>query len=293
MKSILLSVLLVSASAAAGDILAQDDPLGLAGPYLGQTPPGDTPKPFAPGVVATSGWDYGLTFMPGLREAYYLREETETKQMQLMRLEQKDDAWFRSIVSPRPGQPVISPDGKTMHLGRRYKAWTATGWTDIQLLDDRFQGLQIMRMTSSTLGTYVFDEVGMPGGNGVLRYSRMVGGERQDPTPFGPEINSGKFNAHPFIAPDETYMIWDGRRDSGFGNSDLYISFRQSDGSWGEAINLGGKVNTDAWEAAAIVSPDGKYLFFNRTVGLNSNGDSNVDIMWVDAGIIEALRPKP
>jgi len=35
----------------------------------------------------------------------------------------------------------------------------------------------------------------------------------------------GKYNAHPFIAPDEAYIIWDGERDSGYGDTDLYISF--------------------------------------------------------------------
>ena len=41
------------------------------------------------------------------------------------------------------------------------------------------------------------------------------------------------WTAHPFIAPDESYLIWDSEREGGFGESDLYISFRQDDGSWG------------------------------------------------------------
>jgi hypothetical protein len=53
---------------------------------------------------------------------------------------------------------------------------------------------------------------------------------------------------------------------------------------------LGDKVNTEAWEASASVTPDGKYLFFNRNIG--SDKYENVDIYWVDAKIIETLRPK-
>ena len=92
----------------------------------------------------------------------------------------------------------------------------------------------------------------------------------------------------PFIAPDETYIIWDGQRDSAVRNAELYISFRQKDGSWGEAIKMGDTINTEASEFAASVTPDGKYLFFNRNMG-----PGNPDTFWVDAQIIETLRPKP
>ena len=75
----------------------------------------------------------------------------------------------------------------------------------------------------------------------------------------------------------------------GYGGSDLYISFRQKDGSWGPAINMGDKVNSDNWDAYASVTPDGKYILFNR--GIDEDNE-NVDIYWVDAKIIETLRPK-
>lgn len=101
------------------------------------------------------------------------------------------------------------------------------------------------------------------------------------------KINTGK-SFHPFIAPDESYLLFDSERESGYGDSDIYISFRLKDGSWGVPINLGDKINTEAWEACASVTPDGKYLFFNRNMIPGSY--ENVDIFWVDAQIIEILR---
>jgi hypothetical protein len=85
-------------------------------------------------------------------------------------------------------------------------------------------------------------------------------------------------------------LIWDAKREDGYGDSDIYISFLKQDGSWSAAINLGDKINTQGWEAAASVTPDGKYIFFSRNMG--SENYENVDIMWVDAQIIETLRPK-
>lgn len=126
--------------------------------------------------------------------------------------------------------------------------------------------------------------------NDVIRISTLKDGKRQAPIPLGPMVNSGTFTAHPFIAPDESYLIWDSKREGGYGDSDLYISFRQKDGTWGSAINMGDEVNSDKWDAFASVTPDGKYIFFNRRI---SDDNKNVDIYWVDAQIIEALRAKP
>jgi len=132
---------------------------------------------------------------------------------------------------------------------------------------------------------HVFDEIGSAKGDGKIRFAQSINGRLEDPKVFGKEINTGTFNAHPFIAPDESYIIWDGRRESGFGHSDLYISFRQTNGSWGPAINMGEKINSEGWDAAASVTPDGKYIFFHR---LNKSGNAN--IYWVKADIIEQLR---
>ena len=262
-------------------------------PYLGQKPPGLIPEPFAPGIVTTANWEVSGVFTPDLKEFYFIREVGEiegNKKQEFVVIKNKNNQWHESVISPRVGQPFISPDGRIMHLGTRYKERTKTGWSEIKKLGSPFEEIQIMRLTVSSKGTYVFDEIGMPDGDGVIRYSRLIDGKREEPRPFGKEINTGRMNAHPFIAPDESYLIWDGERDSGYGDSDIYISFRQQDGSWGSAINLGDKINTDAWEAGARVTPDGKYLFFNRNVG--SDNYENVDIFWVDAQIIETLRPK-
>lgn len=266
----------------------------LAGPYLGQKPPGLIPEPFAPGLVTTLNWEIDGVFTPDLKEFYFIREvgeKEEDKKMEFVVIQYKNNQWQDSVISPRVGQPFISPDGKKMHLGRRYQERTGTGWSEIKKLDTVFMKIPIMRLTASANGTYVFDEMSEQGN---LRYSRLIDGNREEPKSFGKQINTGKSNAHPFIAPDESYILWDGRRDSGYGNADIYVSFRQKDGSWSEAINLGEKINTKASEYGASVTPDGKYLFFNRNVGNVKPTDKyeNTDMFWVDAQVIETLRPK-
>ena len=295
MKTIYPSMILLLSSMMMSNVSnAQNTTPTLEGPYLGQTPPGLTPEPFAPGIVTTKGWEYGAIFSPDMKEFYFLRNNEETDKHELVVYENKNNQWHQTGVSPRQGQPIIAPDGKTMHLGRRYKERTDAGWSERKSLDAPFDDVLIMRMSSSAKGTYFFDEVIADGNGGYkdapIQSSRLVDGKYEEPKPLNKEINSGKMNSHPFIAPDESYIIWDSERDDGFGDGDIYISYKQDDGSWGKAINMGDKINTDAWDAAASVTPDGKFLFFNRNVGSEDN--QNIDIFWVDAQIIEDLRPK-
>ena len=98
-------------------------------------------------------------------------------------------------------------------------------------------------------------------------------------------INTG-YNEHdPYIAPDESYLIFTSNRPGGYESADLYICFKNTDDSWAEPINMGNKINSDKYDYCPILSPDGKYLFFS------SYRTGNGDIYWVDAKVIEELKP--
>lgn len=257
-------------------------------PYLGETPPGLTAKVFAPGRVSNAYKDNSAFLSPDTKEFFFTRYGGEHKNWVLLSYKYQNGLWHKSVVMPRVGRPLLSPDGKILHLGAKFKEQTDQGWSEIKSLGKLYESMEIMRLTSSKQGTYVFDEIGLPEGDGKLRYSRLIDGKREQPKEFGEHINSGMYTAHPFIAPDESYLIWDTERIEGYGSQDLYISFRQADGTWGNAINMGNKVNSGASEGGAYVSPDGKYLFFNRNI--NPDNYDNVDIFWINAHVINELK---
>lgn len=143
-----------------------------------------------------------------------------------------------------------------------------------------------MRLTASSKGTYFVDKF-KKDYTGDIRYSRLIDGKYEEPKLLDKKINTGK-SFHPFIAPDESYLLFDSKRENGYGDSDIYISFREQNGSWGNPINLGDKINTKAWEASASVTPDGKHLFFSRNVG--SDDFENVDIFWVSTEVIKKTK---
>jgi len=268
--------------------------LSIENPYLGQKPPGMVPIPFAPGLVSTEIYEYDGAFTPDMKAFYFIRRGEENKKSAFYEYKYKETngVWEKSeVASPWIGRPVISPDGETMHLGDRYLKRTESGWSEIQNLEPPTvsnDSMYIMRLSSSDNKTYYFDTYKEGDSTFPIRYSRLINGKYEEPKALPKAINTGTFLSHPFIAPDESYLLYDAIREDGFGDADIYISFKQKDGTWGNGINLGDKINTDAWEASASITPDGKYLFFSRNVG--SDDYENVDIFWVDAQIIEILR---
>ncbi|KGJ99165.1 PD40 domain-containing protein [Thalassotalea sp. ND16A] len=279
--ALLLFILTMSSSSYSHDEFPK-----LEGPYMGQKPPGMVAEPFALGIISKEGWELEGVFAPGMKEFYFT---TNRKSATVIGFRQQNNVWKKYIEFPRSGEIVFSQDGKRMYMAKGYKDRIGDGWSERKSLGpmiDR-KDWHIMRLSASTKGTYVFDEATREG-DGVLRYSRLINGEREEPKPLNKAINAGKWTAHPFIAPDESYLIWDSEVEGGFGGSDLFISYRQKDGSWGPAINMGDKVNSDKEDFYASVTPDGKYILFNR--GMDDKG--NIDIYWVDAQIIETLKPQ-
>lgn len=227
MRFIFISIILLFSALVIGCTrYNQYDSQVLEGPYLGQKLPGLIPVSFAPGSVNTAHRDHNAFFSPDMKEFYFTRRDAKSEKWSLIVFRSVNDRWVESVVGPRVGRPLISPDGQIMHLGKYYAERTETGWSEVKSLGPMFdrEDWGIMRLTASATGTYVFDHYK----NGdVIRSSALKNGKHQSPVKLGPEINTGQWTAHPFIAPDESYLIWDAEREGGYGSSDLYISFRQ------------------------------------------------------------------
>jgi len=243
------------------------------GLYFGIKPPAMTAEPFVPDI----DWELGEMHGQDLEEFYFTPSVEVPLSPLVVSFRKENSVWKK--------YNFYSSGGNIMYSKDKYIERTDSGWSEIKSLGAPFDSIPIMRLTASSQGTLVFDEFTRDG-SGVLQYSRLVNGKREAPKPFSKEINTGKWKAHPFIAPDESYIIWDSEREGGYGDGDMYISFKQPDGTWGAAINFGDKINTDGEDGGGYVTPDGKYLSYcPRCV-------PPFDRMWVDAQIIETLRPK-
>jgi len=114
-----------------------------------------------------------------------------------------------------------------------------------------------------------------------IYFSEYVNGEYTTAKKLSSKINTDNAQEGcPFIAPDESYLIFD-RADH---YADLYISFKQNDGSWGEAVEMV-ELSTGAHELYANVSPDGRFIMF-----LSCRSGGMLLPYWVDASIIDNYR---
>ena len=82
------------------------------------------------------------------------------------------------------------------------------------------------------------------------------------PRNLGLTLNGSYWESQPSIAPDGSMMVFSSDRPEGFGGRDIWISFREQDGSWGYPLNAGQHINTVFDEVTPSISPDCRTLYF-------------------------------
>lgn len=273
------------------------------GEYFGQTPPGLEPVRFAPEIFdAEHGYHSPVVFSPDLTEAIWGPMERSSV---LMYSHMVDGAW----TTPEQllfgfdrdvGDGCFSPDGSRIcfvsahQIGEGapvyeriwYSERTARGWSEPRLIGDEVAKHPThWTFSIAKNGNLYFTSEILKGGNQQgLVCVRFDGEKYLAPVDLGPAVNSPGNEMAACIAPDESYLIFT-RKGADTKKTDLYISFRDADNNWTEAVEMTG-LNSEAHDLGAALSPDGKYLFFL------SQRESNNKIYWVDARVIDQYRPK-
>jgi len=282
----------------------------LKGPYLGQTPPGDTPEVFAPGIVCTENMEFMYGFYKAGALFFFVRTSPDSgiewTDIPVQRTEIKNGKWTKPKEAEITGRPWIyeypdAPEGTIIIFAWRRNLDGSGPRGDIDLWKSvkKPEGWTPPERLSSPVNTEKFDSWPSIAENGNLYFfstreggvgradlyrSILQDGEYKEVENLGSDINSEVFDHDPFIAPDESYLMWCSNRSGGYGGDDLYIAYKKEDGGWSRPFNLGEKINTPANETRPYVTADGKYLFFV------SDANNNTDIYWVDAGILEKLK---
>jgi len=283
------------------------DALSLSGAYLGQPLPGEMPQVFARGIVSTDDQQHGApTFSPDGNEVFWQTNRLDSEKkwhVSVMTARRVGDGWTPPEVSPYEGGPVFSPDGQRLYFDSKgegddpyFLEKQGDGWGEKKYVRivSRFPELKFAYNLSITRsGTLYFlgyaAGLGLWNNYGIYR-SELINGEYAKPELLPSSINApgGILNWTPFVAPDESYLIFCSRRMTPKDDyGDLYVCFRQPDGRWTDRVSLGEPINSKVLERFPTVSPDGKYLFFTRWTP-----EHDEDVFWVSAGIIEQLKAK-
>lgn len=296
MNRISISIaLLFSIIAMSGHSYGKDKSQAEENSYFGEKPPGLIPKLFDPKIVSPDGrFDHG-SFTPDMKEFYFTRRHGKYKKRAFFVIRYENNRWGQESETDIKW-PQFSADGNVMYMGKKYRERTDTGWSEPKSPGE-FINEEAHGMSVSSNGTYYITvyKKGDSSENGSIHYSRLIDGKYAPSVKISAGINSAKYVGGSTIAPDESYLIWYMDREDGYGDTDMYISFKQEDGSWLPAINMGSKINTEMPEGAPQLTHDGKYLFFTRGEWKVKEDGTRKYVgkrYWVDTQVIENLRPE-
>lgn len=273
----------------------------LTGEYFGQSPPGATPQVFALGIVSTDDNEHSApSFSPDGNEVFWFANRppgpgNEKWLSFSLAARRENGRWSAPAAAPFGGMVTLSSDGRRAYFDAQSELWMAEKrdghWGEPHCLGikARFPELKALYMPSVTRnGTLYFiaHAPGLRGDLGIYR-AELIDGEYGRPELLPRCINLPPFlNWAPFIAPDETFLLFSSGRDGSLDKSgDIYVSRRLPDGTWTDPVSLGEPVNTPRQEVFPGLSPDGRYLFFARDTPNRQN-----DIYWVETAGIAALH---
>jgi Tol biopolymer transport system component len=250
-----------------------------------------SPEIYGPGVFTTADWDFFIATAPDSKTVVFCRADTLFERFTIL---QSDVINGRIGEAKSPSfatgewsdaDPHFTVDGRRLFFisnrpvvagssvaRKDYDIWyvdrSADGtWGSAVHLPApvNADGVTEWSPTVAKNGNLYFGAVraGGRGGNDIY-VSRLVRGVYQTPENVGDSINTNRGEIEPWIAPDESYMIFSGNaRTDNVGQYDLYISFRRN-GVFQRA-QLMRSISSPAMDFNQSVSPDGKWLYFSST----------------------------
>lgn len=269
------------------------------GKYLGVKKPGLTPEPFAPElfrdiyrVHSTPAFSqdgrevyWECIIMQGnndVSRVWFMKEEngrwTAPKVATFSQYPSGGPAFFHdgnrlfySTMRPRDNSTTPAKDLDLWVVEREGDSWGNPKHLEIPLNKDKsFEVYPIVARDGT-----IYLNTGRREG---LVKSAFVDGKYSEPVILGDLFDTDVVDT----CKAQEYILFfsDKGRDERF-EYEIYISYHQPDGRWAKPVLLGDKLHPGRRATQAIVSFDGKHLFFG----------SYFHYFWVDAKILENVKP--
>ena len=254
--------------------------------------PEATPEIYGAGLFSTGEWDFFMAFSPDQKRALFCRANDDFSSYQIYETRLDQDGHWGAPTLPRfagtwsNADPHIAPDGRSVYFISNRPGPGQTGaqttldvwvaklgpdgeWGDAERVPEpvSVSGVDEWSPTVAANGNLYFGSVrrGGHGGNDLWVARRGVGNAYEPIENLGDSINTSRGEVEPWIAPDESYLVFSGRaRADSVGQFDLYVSRREG-GQWTKALPIGAGVNSRWLDFNQSVSPDGRWLYFSST----------------------------
>jgi len=281
--------------------------------FLGLNPPGNSPELFAPGIVSTDRKNHSSpTFTPAYDRVYwstYYNPETGPRTQHIFYSELIDGKLSQPQIAPfsgkySDGNPFISKDGKRLYFASNrpivkgdqpkdeyiYDIWYVektdrnnTDWSEPVRLENVNTDKHDTSPTLSDNGNLYkcSDQSGCIGTYDIF-VAQLNSGSYNKPKNIGKPISTSGIEFSPFIAPDESYILFSytGNKDK----SGIHVSFKESNGSWSKPVSILKYLGLQGFSRFPSVSRDGRFLFFTKKNKRVEN------LYWVNAKILTEIR---
>jgi len=272
--------------------------------YIDQNKPSTTAKIFAPNFISKEhAAEFGSVFSKDGTEFYYADDTHGKAEIRYTKLQNKKWTTPTKVISHEKysyNDPFLSPDETELFYISdmpRNKLDTIKDydiWYSKKINNKWSTPINAGELINSDKNEYYISFTS----NGKMYFAsnknaaehrshdfdiyaaKKIEGIFGKPKKLSDSINTKRFEGDVFVSPDESYLIVSSARREGFGNGDLYISFKNKDETWSKAKNMGKAVNTKGHEICPFVTSDGKFLFYT----------SNQDIYWISTKILNRFR---
>lgn len=245
------------------------------------------PRIFQEGVISKGDYESHPAFTPGGDTLYMIKCTYDLKISAICVSYRANGKWSEPVVASFSGRymdsdPFVTKDGRELYYmsNRPLKEggpvqdytdiWkvvmTKNGWSEPIRMDNNVNStMDEYYPTMADNGDLYFGST-RPGGKGGsdIYCCKYKDGKYLPAENLGNAINTAFNDYEAFIAPDESYIIYNSSRPNGLKNLDYYISFKKN-GSWTMARKLAAPINSEATDWSPKVTRDGKYFYFSST----------------------------
>ncbi|GAB1348655.1 hypothetical protein MASR1M107_08670 [Ignavibacteriales bacterium] len=260
--------------------------------YLGQTPPGSTPKIFS--LQLTSGFKAceRIAISSDGKEIYYGEiNNYPPSALRVKCYKYDNNRWtgpfnvFEGFMAPRFANNDSILFLQNNHFFTYIAKREGTGWS------------VPVRLLSNDIHTHYFQKSGLNNSYASSYYegsptdgniSKIITGLGDTVLQsLGAPVNSTSQESDFWISMDESYLLFS--RNPGNGAGDIFISFKKENGRWTNPKKIGEPISKPGsnWEYGQFVSNDGKYLFYTS----GGTSWSSYYTYWVRIdSLIDSLR---
>lgn len=242
------------------------------------------PAAFLPGVVSDDG-AFGLTLSPDGMHALWVRSGGTRERLVIMETRKINGTWQMPSVAPFSGtpgwndiDPMFSPDGRSLifQSNRPVPDKPARKGFDIYAVERTAQGWGPVRHLGHDINTDESESSAAIAANGNIYFmkaapdmqsdlwvSELRQGRYTTPRNLGLPINTPARESNPYVAPDESYLIYFSAATLE-DRPDLFISFRGKNG-WSAPRRLKAPINSaDPADSEFTPFVHGSTLYLSR-----------------------------